>query len=181
MRFMLSIQVGMVVLISAATGWQANPNVCLAQSMPRALVVVSSESDAKTVRRIGHESLRVEWLFAPEQGAEPEHYDACNTRVRSLLDFQLFIVGAETFSFSERFWQERLMNANPTGVIHQLPPPRRSPATAQDHEVQQAISIHHLLVTVFPEQRISFDTNLRAELQRLQSRRLSTPQLATGR
>jgi len=180
MRFILSIKVAMAVFLCAAACWQANSSVCLAQSTPRALVVVSSESDAKTVRRIGRESLRVEWLFAPEQGAEAEHYDACNKRVRSLLDFQLFIVNAKTFSFSERFWQERLVNANPTAVVHQLPP-RRDPATAQEHEVQQAIDIHQVLVTVFPEQRFIFDSNLRAELRRLQSCRHASQQLASGR
>ena len=171
-----------IIIIGLAACWLMSRNELAAQSAaPRVLVVVANASDAECAKRLGCEHIDVELLFAPETGAVPGNYEACDERVRGLLAFSLFVFRADTCCPCEGFWRERMAAANPCGNLHRLSQSRPSAATDHERRVQQASDLHGALVSILPEHRASLDANLKAELHRLRSLRLHPLQLALGK
>lgn len=168
------------ILIGLALCWFSIPKEVAAQSAPGVLIVAADPSDAECVQRIGGEHVHVKHLFAPETGAMPTNYEACDERIRGLLSFRLIILRADAYCPSESFWRERMAAANPEGAVYRVSHGRCRATTGCDRGIQQASDIHGALASILPEHRASLDANLKAELQRLQSERLRALQLASG-
>jgi len=151
-------------------------NLAAQSTPPRALVVVAESADAERVRRIGGEHVVVEVLFTPQTSAG--NYHACEERVRTLLEFRLYIARTESCCPYECLWRERLSAANPRGELHTLSPSRHGTAFNYDRVVQQTSEIHRALTVILPDQRESLKANLQAEIRRLQSLHFSSPELA---
>jgi len=168
------------ILIGLASCWFIIPKEAVAQSAPGVLIVAADPWDAECVKRIGGEHVHVKSLFAPETGAMPSNYEACDERIRGLLCFRLIIFRDDAYCPNECFWRERMAAANPEGAVYQVSHWRCSAAIGCDRRIQQASDIHGALASILPEHRASLDANLKAELRRLQSQRLRSLQLASG-
>ncbi len=152
----------------------------------RVLVVVANSSDGECVKRIGGDLVHVELLFAPGMGARPSNYEACNERVRGLVQFRLFVFRSETSRPRERFWRERLAAVNPLGELRQLSQSPMSATTNCERRTRQMSEIHQALASILPEHKASLDANLKVELHRLRmlrqrSLRLRSFQLVSGK
>ena len=100
-----------------------SPGNAIAQA-PDALVVVTHALDEAFVKRIGDKLVQVEVLLAPEADLGSVGYEACNNRVRDLLEFRILIFRGDTDCPLERFWRNRMSAANPKGEVHRLPKAR---------------------------------------------------------
>ena len=170
-----SLKAAANIVIGLVACWFASPKELVAQLTPtarRVFVVVANSSDAKCVKRVGGDHVQVEPLFAPETGALPSRYEACDRRVRKLLEFRLLIFRGDTFCPAEGFWRERMTGANPRGKLHRLSQSRPSAVNDCEHMIRQATDIHGALASILPEHKVSLDANLKSELRRLHSLRL---------
>ncbi len=165
------------IAIGLAACWLL-PVTELAAQTPRVLVVVADAGDADCVKRIGCEHVRVEHLFAPETGAKPSNYEACDKRVSDLLDFRLLVFRGDTYCPAEGFWRERMTGANPRGKVYRLSQLRSSAINDCEHMIQQATDIHGALTSILPKHQATLDANLKSELQRLYLLRLHPYQFA---
>ena len=171
------------IILGLAAFWLVNPKELEAQSAPmspRVLVVVADSSDAECMKRVGGEYVHVELLLSPEVGAMPRNYQAFDERVRDLRKFRLFVYRSDMYCPSKCFWRDRIAAANPHGVVHRLWGSRRSAVTDYERRAQQASEMHGALATILPEHQASLNAKLKVELQRLNSLRLHSHQLASG-
>ena len=138
-----------------------------AQDDERPLIVVANASDANCVRQIGGKLCQVETLFTTNDGSTPSDYSSCDTRLLTFTSFQLFVCRTGVQYIGEQFWSDRLLEANPRGKILQLPAYKLE--TDTQCRIRHAKEIHRTLSSIMPAHRMTFDSNLRAELYRLRS------------
>ncbi|MEM7315310.1 MAG: hypothetical protein AAF497_19390 [Planctomycetota bacterium] len=152
-----------VIVSIALLSSMADTEGTAAEPDQRALVVVSTPSQADYVHRIGGQHVQVEQIFTNHKYS----YRECEKRVQRLLAFRVLMVPSNEPGPSMGFWHERMVRANPKGSICHLPKNERWSASEIERSIKQMGDIHRALVLTLPQFREAFDANLRIELLRL--------------
>jgi len=172
-----------VVIVGPLICWMLSATGLMAEGSAegsRVLVVVADARDAECAERIGGRHVKVERLFPPASDMTAVNYDACSTHVHRLRAFTLYLARFDLDLPSEPFWRERLTNTNPQGQVHWISSRRCKIESDGERRARQAIAIHRGLLEVLPQQRAYLESNLRAELIRVQTLRLQPAHLVSS-
>ena len=151
----------------------------VAQSPQRALVVVSTQSQADCVSCIGGSHVQVEAMFVGgANSGRSFNYRMCEERILRLLDFRLLVASKIEIRPRVGFWCERMAAANPKGKVCRVSEESRCRGDAVETRVRQINEIHRVLVSALPQYRDKFDANLESELQRLKRLQVGLVSLA---